>query len=152
VNLVRSLKVSLDELLSKEWRIDGKKHIAVSTAFKAALTALGLKQVPTSPTHAANTLSAIYFPTGEGINASAILPAMMSAGVVAAGGLHKEIKATYFRVGHMSYSVMTANESRDDVLKVVMAMEKGLEAAGVKFETEKGAEAYKASLALASKL
>ncbi len=238
VNLIRALKVSLDQLLSQGMEKRWARHAAISTAFKAALNALGLKQVPTASTHAANTLSAIYFPTGPHVKTEAILPTMLSEGVVAAGGLHKvrcsartphtahctdsnaaekrrekgecgasfvaaaargkregggprererasrvlsgfscllcstdfaaallsfslslsllppqDIKSSYFRVGHMSYSVMNSSENRDDVLRVVSAIEQGLQAAGVRIETHNsGVKAYKESLALASKL
>jgi len=146
VNLIRALKVSLDQLQAQTMEKRWARHQAVSLAFKHALTVLGLKQVPTAPAHAANTLSAIYFPTGDGVDAAKILPAMTAAGVVAAGGLHKDIKATYFRVGHMSYSVMNEESGRDDVLRVVQAIEKGLQAAGYKFQPEAGVNAYKSTL------
>jgi len=147
VNLIRALKVSLDQLRAQTMAKRVEQHVRTSRAFKAAVTALGLRQVPSSPAHAANTLSAIYFPTGDAVNAAAILPSMVSSGVIAAGGLHKDIKATYFRVGHMGHSVMSQSPERDDVKKVVQAIETALEAAKVPGEHKgKGVAAYEAAL------
>jgi alanine-glyoxylate transaminase/serine-glyoxylate transaminase/serine-pyruvate transaminase len=147
VNLIRALKVSLDQLLAQTMAKRVEQHERTSRAFKAAVTALGLRQVPTSPTHAANTLSAIYFPTDAGVDASKILPSMVASGIVAAGGLHKDIKATYFRVGHMSHSVMSRTAEKDDVRKVVAAIETALQAAGVAaVQQGAGLAAYDAAL------
>jgi alanine-glyoxylate transaminase/serine-glyoxylate transaminase/serine-pyruvate transaminase len=99
VNLIRALNVALGQIVGQGLEARFEAHRKTSDAFKAAITALGLKQVPTAEAHRAHTLSAIYFPTGDGIDASKLLPAMTQHGIVAAGGLHKDIKATYFRVG-----------------------------------------------------
>merc|ERR1712013_767568 len=65
----------------------------------------------------------------EGVEA--LLTSIKEKGVILAGGLHKEIKATYFRVGHMGKSVRVGST---DLLRTVEAIEYGLEAQGYKFE------------------
>ena len=75
------------------------RHRHTSGAFKAAMTALGIRFVPTSSSHSANTLTAMYYP--EGVKGTELLPKLAANGVIVAGGLHKVIKAEYFRVGHM---------------------------------------------------
>lgn len=143
VNLVRALNVALKQIASQGVEARVAQHRKVSDAFKAAVTALGLKQVPTSSAHAAHTLSGICFPTGAGVDASKLLPAMVANGVVAAGGLHKDIKATYFRVGHMGHSVMS---DRGDVERAVVAIEAGLAASGYQFEQGVGVRAFQSVL------
>jgi alanine-glyoxylate transaminase/serine-glyoxylate transaminase/serine-pyruvate transaminase len=144
VNLIRALNVALNQIVAQGVDTRVGTHRKTSDAFKAAVTALGLKQVPTSMSHGAHTLSAIYFPTGDGVDPSKLLPTMVAHGVVAAGGLHKDIKLTYFRVGHMGHSVM--QHDRGDVEKVVAAIEAGLKAAGYEFEAGAGVKAFQKAM------
>lgn len=143
VNLIRALRVSLGQIDAQGVEQRCARHAQVSRAFKAAVTALGLRQVPTSPSHAANTLSAVYYPSGAGVDAAKLLPAMVAGGVVCAGGLHKDIKSLYFRVGHMGVSV---GEGKSDVRAVVQALEQGLAAAGASFTPGAGLAAFDAAL------
>lgn len=144
VNLIRALNVSLKQLVGQGMKERVARHARVSTAFKAAVRALGLGEVPTSPEHSAHTLSAVLFPTGDGVDTSKLLPTMVAHGVVAAGGLHKDIKATYFRVGHMGESVM--NLERGDVERVVVAIEAGLKASGYQFTDGAGVKAFQEAM------
>jgi alanine-glyoxylate transaminase/serine-glyoxylate transaminase/serine-pyruvate transaminase len=81
-------------------------------------------------------LTAPYFP--DGVDRS-VLGHIKAAGVILAGGLHPEIKARYFRIGHMG----VVNES--DVRATLGAIEKGLTKAGYAFVPGEGlAEAQKA--------
>lgn len=144
VNLIRALNVSLKQIIAQGMTARVARHRQVSDAFKSAMTALGLGQVPTGASHAAHTLSGVLFPTGAGVDSSKLLPTMVANGVIAAGGLHKDIKSTYFRVGHMSASVM--NRDGADVEKVVQAIEAGLKAAGYSFKENAGVEAFQAAM------
>ncbi|MBN1888071.1 MAG: alanine--glyoxylate aminotransferase family protein [Thermoflexales bacterium] len=137
VNLVWALDVSLGQILDEGLDARFARHRKLSQAFKAAVTALGLKQVPLSPDKAANTLTAPYYPAG--VDAS-VLKHIAAAGAILAGGLHPQIKAQYFRVGHMG--AVTAA----DVLATVGAIEKGLAHAGYKFELGTGLAAAQALL------
>jgi len=125
VNLIYALNVSLGQILEEGMEARFARHRRLSDAFKAAITALGLRQVPVSPAKAANTLTAPYYP--DGID-SKVLAHINAAGVILAGGLHPAIRDRYFRIGHMG-AVSPA-----DILSTVGAIEYGLAKAGYQFE------------------
>jgi len=137
VNLIWALNVSLGQILDEGMDARFARHRRLSQALKAAVTALGMKQVPVSPEKSATTLTAPYFP--EGVD-RAMLGYAKEAGVILAGGLHPAIKAQYFRVGHMG--VVSAS----DILSTVGAIETGLARAGYKFEPGAGLSAAQAAL------
>lgn len=137
VNLVWALNVSLEQIIAEGMDKRFARHRLMSDAFKAGMTALGLKQIPVSPDKAAHTLTAPYFP--DGVTGS-VLPLISEAGVILAGGLHAEIKDKYFRIGHMG--VVGGN----DILATVGAIETGLEKAGYRFEPGAGLAAAQAIL------
>ena len=56
-------------------------------------------------------MTAIYFP--DGLSAPDIIPRLLERGIVIAGGLHKEIKDKYFRVGHMGVSAVDTTTRHD---------------------------------------
>lgn len=105
--MIRGLAVGLREILDAR---DGARtgveaswarHARVGAGMRAAWAALGLKLLPHRPDLAANTLSALWLP--EGVDAT--LPAKIAArGVLVAGGLLPELRARYFRVGHMGWT------------------------------------------------
>jgi len=129
VNLIYALNVSLGQILEEGMEARCARHRRLSDAFKAAITALGLRQVPVSPAKAANTLTAPYYP--DGID-SKVLAHINAAGVILAGGLHPAIRDRYFRIGHMG-AVSPA-----DILSTVGAIEYGLAKAGYRFEVGTG--------------
>jgi alanine-glyoxylate transaminase/serine-glyoxylate transaminase/serine-pyruvate transaminase len=129
VNLIWALNVSLGQILDEGMEARFARHRRLSDAFKAAVGALGMAQVPVSADKTATTLTAPYFP--DGVDRS-LLGHVKAAGVIAAGGLHPEIKARYFRVGHMG--VVSAS----DILTTVGAIEFGLAQVGYKFEPGSG--------------
>ncbi len=128
VNLVCALEVSLGQLLAEGMEARFARHRHMARAFRAGWSALGLKMLPVSASVTANTLSAVYYP--DGVDA-ALLGRVREQGVVLAGGLHPELKARYFRVGHMNVV------GPGDVLATVGAVERALAAAG--HRTEPGA-------------
>ncbi|MGD8969064.1 MAG: alanine--glyoxylate aminotransferase family protein [Anaerolineae bacterium] len=121
VNLIWALTVSLGQILDEGMDARFERHRRFSSAIKAGVTALGLTQVPVSVDRAATTLTAPYFP--EGVDRS-LLGHIKAAGVILAGGLHPEIKARYFRIGHMGVV------SESDVRATLGAIEKGLTKSG----------------------
>jgi len=137
VNLIWALNVSLGQILEEGMDARFARHRRLSAALKAAVTALGMKQVPVSPDKAANTLTAPYYP--DGVDRT-VLGYIKEAGVIVAGGLHPAIKARYFRIGHMGAV------SASDILATVGAIEKGLAQAGYKFEAGAGLAAAQAVL------
>jgi alanine-glyoxylate transaminase/serine-glyoxylate transaminase/serine-pyruvate transaminase len=72
-------------------------------------------------------MTAIYFPNG--LSASDIIPRLLERGIVVAGGLHKEIKDKYFRIGHMGISVVDTT-TRHDLEIVKDGLRDALKAAG----------------------
>ena len=144
VNLIRALDVSLQAIAAQSLQRRYAEHQLQSAAFKAAMEAIGLQQVPAAG-HRANTLTALYYP--DGIDTAGFLASVAKQGVVCAGGLHKDIKTRYFRVGHMGESV---RPGRDDVLRVVTAIEQSLRAAGYKLEEGKAQQVYQQKIAAAS--
>jgi len=137
VNMIWALHVSLGQILEEGMPARFARHRHVSDAFKAAMGALGLRQVPLRPERAAHTLTAAYYP--EGLDGT-VLGHIREAGVILAGGLLPEIKARYFRVGHMG-AVNAA-----DILATVGAIEQGLARAGYRFEPGAGLAAAQAVL------
>ena len=129
VNLLWALNVSLGQILDEGMDARFARHRWLSEAFKAAVTALGMKQVPVSADKMATTLTAPYYPDGVD---HTMLAHVKQAGVILAGGLHPTIKARYFRIGHMGAV------SASDVLATVGAIEKGLAQVGYKFEPGMG--------------
>jgi alanine-glyoxylate transaminase/serine-glyoxylate transaminase/serine-pyruvate transaminase len=129
VNLIWALNVSLGQVLDEGMSIRFARHRRLSDAFKAAIAALGMKQVPLSAEKTATTLTAPYFPAGVD---GAMLAHVEEAGAIVAGGLHPDIKARYFRVGHMGAV------SASDILITVGAIEQGLSKVGYKFEPGTG--------------
>jgi alanine-glyoxylate transaminase/serine-glyoxylate transaminase/serine-pyruvate transaminase len=113
------------------------RHRLLGDACKAAVTALGMKQVPVGTDRMATTLTAPYYP--EGVDAG-VLGRINQAGVILAGGLHPEIRTRYFRIGHMG--AVTAS----DILTTVGAIERGLRQVGYRFEVGAGLAAAQAAL------
>jgi alanine-glyoxylate transaminase/serine-glyoxylate transaminase/serine-pyruvate transaminase len=138
VNLLWALNVSLGQILDEGMDARFARHRHLSEAFKAAVAALGMKQVPVSADKTATTLTASYFPDGVD---RAVLGRIKEAGVIVAGGLHPDIKDRYFRVGHMGAV------SASDILATVGAIEKGLTQVGYKFEAGAGLAAAQKVLA-----
>ncbi|KAK9765216.1 hypothetical protein K7432_006634 [Basidiobolus ranarum] len=118
VQLVKALHVALKQLTGRGMDNVFQAHRDTSKKFKDTLESWGLKLVPTSRDVAANTMTAVYYP--KGITATDLLPKISAHGVVAAGGLHVEIAPTYFRLGHMSISVLEAERGHmETTLKAV---------------------------------
>lgn len=136
VNLVAALDVSLGHILAEGLDARFRRHARISAACKAGIAALGLEQVA-QPAVAAHTMTAPYYPAGIGPEA---LKAILEAGVILAGGLHPEIRARYFRIGHMG------SVSDGDILATLGAVERGLAAAGYRFEAGVGVAAAQREL------
>ena len=137
VNLVAALNKSLKQILEEGMEKRFERHRIIARAFRSAIKALGLKQVPSEEV-AASTLSAPYYP--QGIIASEFVQEMNNADVVIAGGLLPELKTKYFRVGHMG------KISYEDILFTVQAMETALEILGYRFDKGAGADAARDAL------
>lgn len=133
VNLVFALETSLKIILKEGMKNRILRHRKMAKAFRSAMKALGLKMIPANDKVAANTLSAIYYPGG--VNGGELLKGISEAGIIVAGGLLPDLKANYFRVGHMG----SVNQS--DLLATIGAIESGLRTCGYKFESGIGLRA-----------
>ncbi|MFP4488785.1 MAG: pyridoxal-phosphate-dependent aminotransferase family protein [Bacteroidales bacterium] len=134
VNLVTALNVSLKQILKEGADSRFARHEKTGRAFRSALKALGISQIPAEDI-AANTLSAPYYP--RGIKGTDLLPAVSRAGVVLAGGLHPEFKNDYFRIGHMG-KITTA-----EAVRTIEALEDALWECGYEFDRGAGVKAAK---------
>ena len=112
--------------------------LRAANSFRAAVKALGLSLVAANEQHAANTLSAIRFPSG--VDGPKLIGAIKAHNIVVAGGLHRDIKAQYFRVGHMGVSVDEPLHLR----ATVTAIEQGLIAQGLPIPPGAGVAAFDA--------
>jgi alanine-glyoxylate transaminase/serine-glyoxylate transaminase/serine-pyruvate transaminase len=137
VNLIWALNVSLGQILDEGMDARFARHRRISRACKAAISALGLKQVPVRAEVAADTMTAPYFPSNVD---RSVLAQIKAAGVILAGGLHPEIKAQYFRIGHMGVV------SPSDILATIGAVESGLAQAGYGFDPGVGLAAAQQAL------
>jgi alanine-glyoxylate transaminase/serine-glyoxylate transaminase/serine-pyruvate transaminase len=137
VNLVAALNVSFDQILKEGLDARFKRHHALGTAVQAALKALELDQVPVKEEFAAHTLSAPRYP--KAIAQADLLPKVLKAGAILAGGLHPAIRTEYFRIGHMGPTKI------GDVLATLGAVETALAQCGYGFTLGAGVAAAQAA-------
>jgi alanine-glyoxylate transaminase/serine-glyoxylate transaminase/serine-pyruvate transaminase len=78
-----------------------------------------LSLVPGRGELAANTLSAIYYPSGVGPE---LVASIGKRSVTVAGGLHPAIRTRYFRVGHMGHVLTRPDALRRTVHAVAEAL------------------------------
>ncbi|KAJ4306868.1 hypothetical protein N0V88_000239 [Collariella sp. IMI 366227] len=126
--LIHALHTALSQILTRPVAERFAGHRAGSDKVKAAVAALGLKQVAANPDEQAHGMTAIYLP--EGVKGADLLPLLAKKGVVFAGGIHKEIAAKYIRFGHMGVSVLDPN--RKDIDHALKALEESLAECGYK--------------------
>ena len=130
VNLIIALNQAEKMLLDEGMDAVIARHSGFSRCFKNAMKAIGLEFVCVREAAYASTITAIKFP--KGVNGKELLGYIkQDKKVIFAGGLHREIKGTYFRVGHMGISVRVGST---DLLRCVEAIEYALDKCGYKFE------------------
>lgn len=105
VNLIRAQNHAIKLLNQLDIHNVYNIHEQTAKRFRAAMRSMNLKFVPTNDSYTANTLLAIYYPTNTTFRSTEFLAAVSKCNVILAGGLHKDIKTKYFRVGTMGYSV-----------------------------------------------
>jgi alanine-glyoxylate transaminase/serine-glyoxylate transaminase/serine-pyruvate transaminase len=143
VNLIRALNVSLEEVLAGGMAKRFAQHRKAGQAMRQAVQTLGLKVVPVRPEIAANTLTAVRFPAG--VTGPVLLPAVKKHGAELAGGLHTQIRAEYFRIGHMGISAV--EPERGHLEQTIRALEAGLIDSGyTQFKKNAGVDALRAAL------
>lgn len=122
IQTVNALKASLEEILENPLDQRFAKHADTSNKFKKNLQSIGLKLVPVNSEVAANGLTAVYFPPG--VKGTDLLPLIYKKGIVLAGGIHKDLKDQYFRIGHMGVSA--TDDSRGDLDKAFKVIKESL--------------------------
>ncbi|MEW5741240.1 MAG: alanine--glyoxylate aminotransferase family protein [Myxococcota bacterium] len=137
VQLVTALDVSLGQLLAEGMDARFARHVRLAKAFRTGMKALGLGFLPARDEVMAHALSAVRYPAGVD---AGLVKAVAQQGVSIAGGLHPQLKATYFRVGHMGAV------SAGDVLTVVGAVERALANLGAMKELGVGVAAAERAL------
>lgn len=137
VNLVWGLDTSLHRIASEGMSDRFARHDLLARAFRAGIEALGLGFVAKADRARANTLTACRYPLD--VDGAKLLREIAREGVIVAGGLHPDIKAEYFRVGHMG------SICQGDILTTLGAIEMGLRRVGYKVEVGRGVAAALAS-------
>ncbi|OJT02875.1 Alanine--glyoxylate aminotransferase 1 [Trametes pubescens] len=124
VNLIYAYNASLTAITQKSPSLADRfrLHKEASARIKSAAEELGFRQLAVDAALAANGMTALYFP--DGLVASDLLPRLAKRDIVVAGGLHKDYKEKYFRIGHMGVSVVDAQ--RDDIDRVIAALKESL--------------------------
>ena len=138
VNLIVALETSLKIICKEGIEKRVKRHQSLAKAFRAAIASLNLTILPKTNEIAANTLTAVYYP--EGVDGAALSSKMVDSNVIIAGGLLPEIKATYFRIGHMG------SVSPNDLLAVLGALERALSELGHPLEIGKSLQTFQIEL------
>ncbi|OQR88751.1 hypothetical protein THRCLA_10124 [Thraustotheca clavata] len=140
VNHFYALKKGFEILLADggmEKRFEEQRN--ASAAIKAAITSLGCTFVPAEGC-AANTLTCVRYP--KGVTGPDFLPKVTARGVSLAGGLHKDIKMEYFRIGHMGQSTRIM----DHAIRTVNAIEGAFAECGHPVQSGKAAGIVKSFL------
>jgi alanine-glyoxylate transaminase/serine-glyoxylate transaminase/serine-pyruvate transaminase len=118
VNLIMALETSLKLIMKEGMSTRFARHKLHADGFRAALESLGLQLIATNSKHAANTLSAIWYPANG--DHSSFTKTIAEKDVIVAGGLLAEQKNNYFRVGHMG------SVSENDLAATLSAIEYAL--------------------------
>ncbi|CAD6895842.1 unnamed protein product [Tilletia controversa] len=131
-NLIYALNQSLKTITKGEVSLEDrfKRHVEVSDKIKNFVKEkLGLEQlVADGLKDGAHGMTAVKFPAG--LKAGDLLPKLVAKNVVMAAGLHKEVKDTYFRIGHMGVTVV--DTKRGDIDYLLKALEDSFAEAGYK--------------------
>ncbi|MBU2945896.1 pyridoxal-phosphate-dependent aminotransferase family protein [Zobellia uliginosa] len=138
VNLIVALETSLKIIGAEKIANRVEKNKKLAEAFRAGIKALNLEILPKTEEIAANTLSAIYYP--KDIDGAELRSRIAHYNIIVAGGLLSEIKASYFRIGHMG------SVSSNDLISVLSALEMALLELGHSFESGKGLQAFQDNL------
>ena len=121
-NLIYALHQSLTNITTKSPSLEERfrLHVQASDRVKNFVKDLGLEQlVADGIKDGAHGMTAVKYPSG--LKATDLLPKMVAKNIVVAAGLHKEVKDTYFRIGHMGVTV-TDDKERGDIEHLLQSL------------------------------
>jgi aspartate aminotransferase-like enzyme len=136
VNMVYALHQALRLVLEEGLENRFKRHHVLAEALRTAIYELNL-QLVTDPRHAADTVTAVYYP--RGVKDEVFRRITAERGVVIAGGLGP-LAGKIFRIGHMG------NVNANDILVTVGAVENALRGLGHRFKYGSGVQAARETL------
>lgn len=136
VNMIYALDESLKLILDEGLEDRFKRHRVMAEAFRAAITALGLRLVA-EERYASDTVSAVYYP--ENVDDGKFRSEMKKCGIIVAGMLGP-LRGKGFRVGHMG------NVNQNDILSMITAIETSLRKLGHSTELGRGVAAAQEKL------
>lgn len=124
VSILFGLRESLLMMREEGLQAMFQRHLRVAAAFRAAVGALGLRLLASSPEFASPTVTAVYFPEAlSGDKSEAVFKTWRELGLVVAEGQGK-LSGKIFRIGHLGAVY------EPDVVATVEALERGLESHG----------------------
>jgi len=123
-NLIYALHASLTAITKGSPSLEDRfqLHKDAKERIRRTLQSHGLLEVSAEPQFSANGMTAIYYPDGMG--AADVIPKFAQENITLAGGLHRDIKDKYFRIGHMGVSV--SDPSRGDIDRLITTLDKVL--------------------------
>ncbi|KAA1117744.1 hypothetical protein PGT21_021942 [Puccinia graminis f. sp. tritici] len=114
-NLITALHKSLKTILeSPNLSLEERflRHKQASKKVKEAVKKLGLKELSVNDESSAHGMTAIYLP--ESIKPGEVMGKMLEKDLVIAGGLHKDCKDRYVRIGHMGLTAVDDQRAHID--------------------------------------
>ncbi|GAA97982.1 uncharacterized protein L969DRAFT_167264 [Mixia osmundae IAM 14324] len=123
-NLIFALQASLKTIMTETPDLATRLRLHRETSYflKSSLSSIGLKQIPAHYSCSANGMTTVYLP--DKIAPAAVMGAMAKRGIVIAGGLHKDVKDRYIRIGHMNLTAI--DNERQDIARVFEALKSTL--------------------------
>ncbi|PLW18977.1 hypothetical protein PCANC_11811 [Puccinia coronata f. sp. avenae] len=144
-NLITALHKSLKLILENpEVGLEERfaRHKQGSKKVKETVKSLGLKQLSVNDESSAHGMTAIYLP--ESIKPGDLVGKMLEKDVVIAGGLHKDCKDRYVRIGHMG--ITAVHHGRGDIDKITHALGDSLRQLGLHPPAHAGSSAVPSKL------
>ena len=138
VSLIYALDAALDQAFAEGLERRYRRHHVIAEAFREAMKAVGLR-ILAKPGFEADTVTAVLYPEGHGIDDVAFRREVERRGVLIAYG-YGPLRGRSFRVGHMGS--VTAN----DILSTVSAIEAALKKFGYAFNYGAGVTAAQREL------
>lgn len=129
VNLIHGLYRALETIFDEGLEERFKRHSVMAEALRDALRNIGLRIVAHDG-YEAETVTGVYLP--QGIHLKSFLREAYRRGVTLAGGLLKDIKDKYFRIGHMGEMMPY------EIISIISVIEMSLKSLGYSIDFGSG--------------